>query len=367
MRVVIAGQMPPPVGGQNLNIKRLYEMLLDDDELIVDHWKFDFTKEVSNFRKFNFGKVWSLFYVIGRLFRLRAQGPIDVIIYPSGGPHTIPIIRDILILPFATALSNRVWCHFHAGAISERISSLPRWMSWGIKLVHKGCRGGIVLTRFGMADAEALNLREVEVIPIGVEDRASESVREKENDIKTILYVGHLREDKGTDILIRAFAKVYKEYSRYRLRLVGECSSEKLAASIHDVINETGCSQAIELVGLLEGPELDRVYEEADLFVFPSYAPSESYGMVLVEAMMHGLPVVAADWRAAREVLGSGQGSICYSIGSNHQTSLENALNEALSQSSSWPAWGCINRDIYKKHYTLEIYREQIKALITRS
>jgi len=366
MRVVVAGQMPPPYGGQNLNIKKLYEMLSDEDELIVEHWEFSFTKDVSSFRKLSIGKIVALFGVIFRLFTLRRRGRIDLIIYPSGGPHTVPIIRDIMILPFATLLSQKVWVHFHAGAIAERLPLLPAMLRVPLKAVHKRCYGGIVLTDFGRADSEDLGLNKTEVIPIGVVDRRQKAQRKKTSDALTLLYVGHLREDKGTDVLIKAFGKINAQYTNTELHLVGECSSATLDRMLHPMIDNTGCSNSIKVMGLLQGDALKREFEEADLFVFPSEAPSESYGMVLVEAMMHALPVVAADWRAAREVLKDDTGEYCYQIGDNHQMALEEILARVINQSSKWSEWGCLNRDKYEEYYSMDVYHEKMINLIFR-
>jgi glycosyltransferase involved in cell wall biosynthesis len=57
---------------------------------------------------------------------------------------------------------------------------------------------------------------------------------------------------------------------------------------------------------------LQQYYSRADVFVFPSYWPTEGHSGSVVEAMMHGLPVIAADWRAINEVVKPGvSGLLC--------------------------------------------------------
>jgi len=59
----------------------------------------------------------------------------------------------------------------------------------------------------------------------------------------------------------------------------------------------------IEFLGLLNREQIRELYREANLFVFPSLC--ESFGHPLVEAMGHGLPIVAADAAVYREVCGT--------------------------------------------------------------
>jgi glycosyltransferase involved in cell wall biosynthesis len=61
-------------------------------------------------------------------------------------------------------------------------------------------------------------------------------------------------------------------------------------------------SEAVKVVGPLEKEQTQKLYRDADIFVFPSL--TESFGFPLVEAMAHGLPIVAADTPVNREICG---------------------------------------------------------------
>ena len=75
--VVIAGQTPPPTGGQNVMIARLLEELRRDERWSLEHLEFCFTPSFSTVRQAKFSKVWELLKVSGRLWRLfdRVLGP----------------------------------------------------------------------------------------------------------------------------------------------------------------------------------------------------------------------------------------------------------------------------------------------------
>ena len=62
--------------------------------------------------------------VLWRLFRIRMTGGVDLMLYPVGGPHMVPIIRDILLLPFARLASRKLVLQFHAAGIAESMRSV---------------------------------------------------------------------------------------------------------------------------------------------------------------------------------------------------------------------------------------------------
>jgi len=65
-------------------------------------------------------------------------------------------------------------------------------------------------------------------------------------------------------------------------------------------------SESIELVGFLDAGQKKSALEEADCLVFPTFYEGETQGLVLLEAMSAGLPVITTSWRGVPEVLPEG-------------------------------------------------------------
>ena len=371
MRIVISGQMPPPIGGQNLNVKRFYDILDNESDISVAHWRMEFTKDVKAFRKVGFSKLIELVKVVLMLIKLRSQGKIDVILYSTGGPHTVPIIRDIILLPIACLFSHRVWVHFQAAGIAEKLPKMNFLLRHLLMWVHSICYGGLALSEYGKVDPRALNMKKIEVLPNGLEDVCGLDVLECNECIKkseiNILYVGHICEDKGVPALIKAFGQVCNQNKNLTLYLVGECLTPYTNDLLNNEIEGSGVGDKIKVVGLRVGNDLHQLYKDADFLVFPSVAPYESFGLVLVEAMIWSLPIVASDWRASSEVIGRPPGGICYSINGDHSGSLEKALEKMLASQSEWTRWGQINRTRYEQHYSISCLRNNLISILQSS
>lgn len=364
--VVVAGQMPPPVGGQNINNKRIHDLLASQEDLMVSHLNFEFTKEWTGMRRAGFDKVLELFRVAGRAIQLRRRAPIDFLLYPSGGPHLVPIIRDLFLLPYLALLSRRVVVHFQAAGLAEHLERSPGWLRGMCRLVYGKCASdAAVLTSFGKQDAEAAGIERVSVVPNAFEDQAGGVYRRDRRDGVSLLNVGHICEDKGVPQLIEAFGRIADDYPEATLVLVGEPLAPYSEERLKEDINKTGVSDQIQWRGVLGGEDLAGAYREGDLFVFSSLAPYESFGLVLIEAMQWSLPVLVTDWRANVSVCAEDFGGLV--IGEPEKdlaTALEGSLRKALERQEEWTEWGRRNREIYEGRYTVKHMLDNLRSLI---
>lgn len=104
----------------------------------------------------------------------------------------------------------------------------------------------------------------------------------------TVLFVGRLDRRKGIMFLLKAFRKVQKKVDKARLLIVGEGPQKDKACDFvlkHKLDN-------VEFVGFVDDENLPRFYAAADIFCSPAVF-GESFGIVLLEAMAGGLPIVA--------------------------------------------------------------------------
>ena len=119
----------------------------------------------------------------------------------------------------------------------------------------------------------------------------------------TVLCVGRLGKHKGQRWLLDTYLRARSEFQRpVRLVLVGR--DEGGAADIEDFIAQHRLQEEVVTTGEVSDGELAEWYAEADLFTLFSHY--EAFGLVFLEAMAHGTPVLTHDVGANREVLGQG-------------------------------------------------------------
>jgi D-inositol-3-phosphate glycosyltransferase len=139
----------------------------------------------------------------------------------------------------------------------------------------------------------------VTVIPLGVDlDRfrptAKNLAREALGlkDERIVLFVGRIEPLKGVDILIDAAALLDSDVDCSVLIVGGDESSEAQVQKLQDLARDRGIGHRVAFVGAVDHEQLPLYYNAADVCVVPSHY--ESFGLVAIEAMASGVPVVAS-------------------------------------------------------------------------
>ena len=167
------------------------------------------------------------------------------------------------------------------------------------------------------------------VVHLGVQDQTRGRRARLFGSRVRVLFVGRLERRKGVDLLLDAAAKLIGERLDIEFDLVGSSSihTELADQSYEQWFRRTFAGQAdilsrVSFAGQVNEDELHGHYAEATIFCLPSRY--ESLGLVLMEAMSYGLPVIAADVGGMREVVTHRSDGLLFEPG--NATSLADAI-----------------------------------------
>lgn len=105
-----------------------------------------------------------------------------------------------------------------------------------------------------------------------------------------ILYVGSLAERKGLDLLIQALPLIRQ---KFELHIAGDSEGEE-KERLKQILKDKHLDHKVIWKGFLQGEDLYREYQEAAVFVLPTR--EDCFGLVLVEALAAGVPIVASKY-----------------------------------------------------------------------
>lgn len=224
--------------------------------------------------------------VYSRVKQLLDDEPFDVIHIHE---PTVPTLAPA-ILRYSRAVNVGT---FHAYRDANAGFELARPVFGYLEHLH----GRIAVSRAAYEYISAYFPGEYRIIPNGIEydHFASPHVRPIErfcDGRPNVLFVGRLEERKGFRYLLRAFRRVKEAVPEARLLVVGAFEKEDARPYIQYVWHYR--VRGVRFIGYVPGEDLPRWYRTAHLFCAPSTG-FESFGIVLLEAMASGVPVVASD------------------------------------------------------------------------
>lgn len=121
------------------------------------------------------------------------------------------------------------------------------------------------------------------------------------------LYFGRIQRGSKADLegLVAAFDAAGLPASS-RLLLAGACDApgdQRYLDGLEQLARATGRPGRVGFFASPDPSLKDRLFSAADVFVSPANSPQESFGLALLEAMHHALPVIASDWNGYRDIV----------------------------------------------------------------
>jgi glycosyltransferase involved in cell wall biosynthesis len=197
-------------------------------------------------------------------------------------------------------LPQEVFQDFLKGAIQNWLKDFMRLCQHVV--IPSESMKEILIRDYGLRDCYT-------VIPTGMdlqpyEQADGQAMRSRmgwQND-KVMISVGRLAQEKNWIVLLQAFRKVYQKHPDLRLVLIGEGPQRQ---ELETLAAELGIAERVMFTGELSFADVPSYLKAADLFTFASI--TETQGLVTMEAMAAGLPVVAVDASGTRDIVEDGK------------------------------------------------------------
>lgn len=276
------------------------------------------------------GKFPAIMAEVWRVCRL--QQPDMVICWPNGfapwvlaGAWLAGVPR--LITHAGNPPTETAW-----GSVQTVISTFVTWVARG-RMV---CCSHFVATQFARSPGAFASVLAVayNCAPVSAIRAAATQARGARSDFRPrLIMVATLEPHKDHETLLRAMPEILRRMPDLQLWLAGEGS---LRTKLEATIAALGIQKSVTLLG--SRPDVPALLGVCDAFVF-STTPSEGLGTVLIEALAAGLPVIASDVPACRELLQGGRwGKL---VPARDPAVWVGAVVETLARRSDAPAAAC--------------------------
>ncbi|MBP1911150.1 glycosyltransferase family 4 protein [Thermococcus stetteri] len=224
----------------------------------------------------------------------------------------------------------------------------------------------IAVSKAAKAFIEHFTASPVRVIPNGVDDERFRPIGEREKErVKEelgisgdlILYVSRMSVRKGPHVLLNAFQNIARERGDATLVMV---DSGEMLPFLKAQAKFLGIEDRVRFMGYVPDGLLPKLYASADVFVLPS-TTAEAFGIVVLEAMASGAPVVTTTVGGIPEVIReSGSGVL---VPPGDEASLAEAVLEILFDKELARKLGEAGRKAVERRYSWKVVAGEIESV----
>lgn len=225
---------------------------------------------------------WKLFGPIAELKRLKDISEGDIVFFTDSGY----VYHFLLLLICRLFKRSRNICILHHFPHLEMQGLKRIVIKTSMRYYFKLADTVIVPSPYTKNIAEKL-LNNVCYIPLPFEKEYRPSVNYNEGDL---LFVGAIEKRKGLNYLIKALKILKDRNVIFRLNILGAIKDDATYNNLKNDIASFELEDVVFFRGCVSEEEKLKYYNSSELFVFPSLL--EGYGIVLVEAMRYGLPII---------------------------------------------------------------------------
>lgn len=362
VKVLVVGQTPPPFGGQSLMIKYMLDGFYSGLEFY--HVRMSFSREFDDRGKFSLYKIFHLFCVILNIWKIWLLHKPSVLYYPPSSAPKVAVLRDVVILALTRFLFSKLVYHFHASGISEELPNYNRLLRKAILWILRKPDASISSSVYNPDDSSYVQSKRTEIIPLGIPDENEAKLRNNycEKSYLTVLFVGLLNSTKGEKFVLDAIATLNKRGYDVRFKIAGRFETEEYRDYFFSAVDNYGLRDKVEYLGVVTGKEKQRAFLESDIFCFPSFFSSESFGIVLLEAMMYQMPLIASEWRGIKSIVDHGNNG--YLVPIKDSDAIAQYIEKFYKDRTLIKKMSIRSREMFEDKYILSRYLERIEGLL---
>jgi glycosyltransferase involved in cell wall biosynthesis len=351
-------QLPPPVHGaaQMNTYVAESELLKSSFDLIIINLQF--ARSIEELRKKSFRKVYTAFLYVFQIFSGLLKNRPDIV-YFTLAPIGSAFYRDAFYLFVTKLFTNKTVIHLHGQGVKEgaNVSKLSKYI---YKRVFQNT-SVICLSKNLVKDLEGVYGQTPYIVPNGI--RVDHNIQPglSKTPIPNILFLSNYRVLKGILLLLDALQSLKGNGEVFTASLVGSPGD----LSIDDLqkhVEKRGLGDRVNVLGPLYGDDKKTEFLNSDIFVFPTLF--EAFGLVNLEAMQFGLPVVSSIEGAIPDVILDGKTGLLIRPGDVEDLKVK--LTKLLRDPDLRQNMGTAGRRRFLQLFTVEQFERNLKNVFEK-
>jgi glycosyltransferase involved in cell wall biosynthesis len=359
MSLLLIVNTPPPYQGTTIMNKYLIDHLRSSGRDVV-HLGVDSSKSLDQLGKIDFGKISNVLFILRQILRFRYKFELAYLVMSVDG---FAFYRHSIFI-FLLKLLGKPYCLHLRGLGFQKKKGLER------KIVKFIFKSAVLIQHspYNAFDIKGLSHGPVHYIANGWEDfypkyetKIEDRLR-KVNGPLNIVFLSNLIEDKGLFTVLDAISCLPEMCTPVYFHFIGNWSNNRTRDTFYEEIDSKDLSKYIGHVGPLYNDEKYSFLSLMDVLVFPTYYKHETWGNVILEAMMFKMPVIATNYVAIPEMVKSNVNG--FLINPRDSASLARHIIDLCSDRDLRLSMSEASRHYFLESFTLDVFLKRMEDVL---
>lgn len=356
-KILIVGQLPPPYHGSNVMTEMTLRALQQAGYKSVFVNK-SFSKDMKTIGRFSIRKLLRIPILALLLLKARIVEQPKLCIYFIGCSKGAFLVDAFLVfllrvyrLPYILRFGGKGFRDLQNQSLFWRLL---------VSVTLSNALGGIVVGETLKEDVDLFISRDrLVTVPNAIEWQPLMRQPLRKEYVQ-VLFLSNLTPSKGPMEFLKAAKIVIHQEKSIRFVLAGAVWSQPFYQELQSYISNAELSDFVEMPGGVYGEQKEDLFSSSDIFVFPTYY--ETFGIVNVEAMRAGLPVISSPEGAIPEVVQDGVTG--YIVNPKNPEEIADRILRLVRDADLRERMGRAGREAFESKYTLSAYARNLDVAI---
>lgn len=353
-RILFILHLPPPVHGAAMVGKCIQDSELINQKFDCHYINLTTADSLEDIGKVGLKKIVHFCNLLKNIRRTIKEFKPDLV-YVTPNAKGAPFYKDYIVVEMIKSLGCKVVAHYHNKGVSKR---QDKWFDNALyKRFFRRLKVVLLSERLYADVSKYVERNDIFICPNGIPKKEYE-YQERSNTIPHILFLSNLIESKGVFILLDALKILQGKAYSFVCDFVGGETKEINSQRFAEEVSKRGLNQQVVYHGRKYGKDKDKMFEESDIFVFPTYYDNETFGLVNLEAMAHFLPVISTKEGGIPDVVKNGENGLIAE--SKDPLTLADCIEKLIKNPELRKCMGEDGYLKYKNQFTLDVFEKRI-------
>jgi len=355
-KILIFVKVPPPVTGATLMNEYVANSKLLNDNYITKFIKISYNDSLKQMGKWRFKKVVLILFYYKELVKSLVLFKPDLV-YFQISPIGLGFMRDFFFVLLIKLFNVKIVFHIHGKGIKKAASNAFRK-----KLYRFAFRNTITicLSNSLTYDIDTVFNGKIFIVPNGIAILNINKYQVKTKSVVNIIYLSNLIVSKGIVDFVKAIGVIKQKGIKINAYINGK-EGDLTSQELREFLVSNNVNDVINYLGPRYGEDKNMILRNSDILVFPTYYENETFGLVNIEAMQFGMPVISTNEGAISEIIDDGETGFLVEKKSPKQ--IAEKLELLINNERLRIKMGNAARKKFLEKYTIEIFEQNINQV----